>query len=197
MTLADPVTIGTLITVALGSSVIGTALTQGFTTYRESDTKKRELEYLALRLAIAFERFAEDATAYSSALGSYEMNDERGVIVKIPKMPAFPDDKERWRDLDVRVTSAVLGFDHIRRSRQGSIDDTWENASPEDGIDVARIYGIQLGHDALEIARKIRLRYKLPPLVTPAVWPEHLQTEWDKIDPQWRDDQTSNKLISI
>lgn len=64
----------------------------------------------------------------------------------------------------------------------------WENASPEDGIEVARSYAIVLAMHALRVSQSVRSRYGLPSFDTPAVWPDFLSDEYDALPAHWHED---------
>lgn len=181
-------TVGSVVSLALGSSVMGALLTQGMTWFREGRSVKRETAYLALRVATVLERFAEEAAGFVGQINDYRGGSMEGVSTQLPSLRPLPDEEERWRDLDVLLTARVLGFEEGVRSRQGGIDNTWEHASPEDGISAAKAQATLLATAALRLAGDLRRRYGLPPFDTGSVWPEFLSGEYDELPAHWRED---------
>jgi hypothetical protein len=186
--MAAALTIGTVVSLALGSSVVGALVTQGATWLREGKTAKRETAYLALRIASVFERFAEDAAGFVGQINDFTGGSAEGVSTDLPSLRALPDEKERWRDLDVFLTARIIGFEEKVRSRQGGIGNTWEHASPDDGIAEAKAFAILLATGALRLAGDVRKAYGLPPFNTTSHWPDFLSGERDELPGHWRDE---------
>lgn len=82
----NELTVGTVVTLALGSSVVGAIVTQAATWLREWRGTKRETAYLALRIATIFERFAEDATDVINRIGLFRSGAEEGVCTELPRL---------------------------------------------------------------------------------------------------------------
>jgi len=186
--MAAELTIGTVVSLALGSSVIGALVTQGAVWLREGRTAKRETAYLALRIASVFERFAEDAAEFVGGINDFASGSAEEVSTELPSLRALPDEKERWRDLDVFLTARIIGFEERVRSRQGGIGNTWEHASPEDGIAAAKAFAILLATGALRLAADVRKTYRLPSFDTTSHWPLFLSGEYDELPGHWHDE---------
>ncbi|BCA61051.1 hypothetical protein HMP09_0285 [Sphingomonas sp. HMP9] len=184
--MADAFTWSTALPVIFGSSVVSALVTQFVTSFRERRSAKGEVAYLALRLAAKFERFAEDAAGVVGDIKDFAAGAEEGVNTELPQMQALPDEKERWRDLDVALTSRVLAFDEYRRSRQGSIDQTWRYGGDTEAIDTAHAYAILLGLKALKLSGDLRSAYELPPFDTPSLWPKFLTSQFDDLPDPWK-----------
>lgn len=90
--MAAELTIGTVVSLALGSSVIGALVTQGAVWLREGRTAKRETAYLALRIASVFERFAEDAAEFVGGINDFASGSAEEVSTELPSLRALPDE---------------------------------------------------------------------------------------------------------
>ena len=184
--MADSSALGTVIPVVFGSSVISVVVTQALTWLRDGRAISREVAYLGLRLASKFERFAEDAAGVVGDISDYRAKAREDVNTTLPEVPALPDEKERWRDLSVDLTARVLAFDERRRSRQGSIDETWNYGDSDGAIETARVYAVILGMDALRLSKDLRTTYKLPRFDTPSAWPTFLSSQFDDLPAAWK-----------
>jgi hypothetical protein len=173
----EPLTVGTIITLALGSSVVGSLVAQGFTSFRERQSSRRQASYLALRLATIFEKYAHDASGIISEMDDYENSGGQmgGYASELPKLSELPDEKERWRDLPVSFSSRVLGFEPYRQTVQGGIDNCFEIVGVPEGYAEIRAQCAKLGCRALDIARDLRLEFGLPELETEWNWVAYLR----------------------
>ena len=167
----EPLTFGTVITLALGSSVVGSAVTQTLTSYREGRSDRREAAYLALRLATILEKFAEDATTAISEADNYESSGGTAgeLAAVVPTLGDLPDKSERWREIPVSLTARVLGFEPYRRTVQAGINSCFEMVGPGEGYAEARRQCVRLGRRAVDLAQDLRSKYGLPAL----------EMEWD------------------
>lgn len=153
-------------TASLSSSVLAAFLTQGLTIWRESRITKREATYVALRLATIFEKSARE---YAGMVG--DMDDHVASNGNAGKMhhelnaaPLLPDEKERWRDLPVKLTGRVLGFGPQRDHAQRSVEQAQDVLDGEEAWAHLRAEGVKLGVKALNIGKDLRLAYNLPAL---------------------------------
>lgn len=176
-----------VLTSSVIAALVGTLATQATTWLREGRSSKRETDYLALRLATVFERYSEEAADFLGGLQDFTTGMEKGVSVELPVLRPLPDEEERWRDLDVRLTSRALGFEEYRRSRQGGIDQTWRHGGPHDAIETARAYSTILGRVAFELAADLRASHRLPAFDTASSWPLFLSNEYDALPEHWKD----------
>jgi len=160
-----------VVSLALGSSVVGSLITQMINLLRERRRNRREATYLALRLATIFEKFAEDAVSMISDMANYENSGGTAgeYSGEVPVLGNLPDEREPWREIPIGLTSRVLGFEPYRRSVQAGIDSCFEMVGPDEGYPETRKQCVKLGRRALGIASDLRSRYRLPAL----------EMEWD------------------
>jgi hypothetical protein len=182
MAVVEQLTFGTVVSLALGSSVVGSLVTQGITWFKEGRTSGREAAYLALRLATIFEKYGENAAEVLGDMDDYDNSSgsHGGFSGAVPVLGSLPDDKERWRDLPTSLSARVLGFDPYRRTVQSGIDNCFEVVGQEDGYHQVKLESIKLGCRALDIAAALRSAYKLPPLETDWHWPQYLRGQLEK-----------------
>lgn len=174
---AEYIAIATLI---FGSSVLAAWLQHWLKERAEKRIEKREVAYLALRLATKFERYAEDAISFVERIQDFVAKPSIGYSRELPALDALPDEKERWRDLRVDLTAEVLGFDAERRSQQGWIDFQYRD-EPEAVPLMAVRTALVLGAQAYTLASKLRDEYDLPEFDTETHWVEFLWDEYDQL----------------
>ncbi len=154
---------------------------------KESITQKQsrteEGTYLAVRVICILEEYA-DACIHvvqddGTILGQAVEQDNNGVGLYIPQVPippgpTFPDDVN-WKSIDTKLMYRILSFPNMARSINDSINFVANDiASPPDYYELfeARWEGyINLGLEAIEIAKLLRVKYKLPK--------ETRNTDWD------------------
>ncbi len=178
--MADALTFGTVVALTLSSSVLAAGLTQGITAWRERGNRRREVGYLALRLATKFERYAQDAASFVGGVNDFYAMPSEGVSMDLPVLSELPSEQERWRDLYVVLTAEVLSFDEDRRSQQNRINDT-SREDMESAIDISKSAAILLGIRALSASAMLRKLHNLPPFDTDNHWLEFLIDEYDQL----------------
>lgn len=164
MPVEPSMSIGYVVTLSLSSSVIGSFLTQAALHWREQTSSKREAAYLALRLATVFERYAHDAADMVNDNDNFASS--RGEVgqwkAELPSLGSLPDEKERWRDLPVELTSSVLDFTPTRDTGERRIRQAYDVMDAEEASAILRTSALQLGMRALNVGRRLREAYKLP-----------------------------------
>lgn len=167
----------------LGSSVFTALLTHWLSIGREDEERKREVAYLALRLATKFETYAHDATLFVHRLASHTQPSK--APTNLPVLESMPGEQERWRDLDVRLTAEVLRFEGERLSKQEWIDEQ-RREDPEEMPLWASNVAISLGMAAFDLATRLRKRHSLPPFDTSAHWPVFLLDRYEGLHLQYK-----------
>jgi hypothetical protein len=178
--MAQPLTLESGITLALGSSVLASVFTHFLATLTDRRVTKREVAYLAVRIATKLESHAEDLTTFVGAISDNAAGRGPGASTDLPILNELPGEQERWRDLDVNLTAEVLGVDQNRKSKQSMIDD-FSQQDPYGVAELAGNVGTVLAMEAVMLAVKLRRRYKLPAFDPDAYWPTWLAERFDEL----------------
>lgn len=182
--MADGLSWFQVVSLALGSSVVGSIITQLFTAWREAkrekveeQKKRRDAAFLALRLATTFEEYARSASTIISELQVDEATHgyDGNFTSKLPVLSELPTADEAWRDLPSSLQSKVLGFPQYVFSAQSSIYDFINYVGGPEVHDHMRIECAKIGTRALDVAGELRTSFELPELETPYDWPRHLR----------------------
>ncbi|WP_242186133.1 hypothetical protein [Sphingomonas sp. CARO-RG-8B-R24-01] len=176
--MSEHLTFGSIATLALTSSLFSTALGQGVTWYRERRVTMRETSYLAVRIATVFERYARETTDRVSDNDEWIASEHASGnwSTQVPTLGQLPDEKERWRDLDVRLTTRVLDFTPHRDVVQLKIDDAYDKLDGEDATAILRAETLRLGARAFSLGEDLRKGYSIPRLGD-AYWQTYLSDE--------------------
>lgn len=173
----------TALGVILGSSLLSAIFNQAAQFLKDNKASHREVAYLALRLATVFERYAENCSNVHGGIAT--VNSSLGasgdLYQRLPDLTALPDEKERWRDLDVNLTSKVLMFEFDIRNEQAGIGQTFEHEGDEEGYDEVQIRAALMGIRALALSAELRKAYGLPVFDPQSLWPEYLQASYDEL----------------
>lgn len=104
-----------LVKLSVAAGVVTALVNQGLGWLRdhrrETKTRKREKEYLAIRLAVALERFAVDCTSVISDNKFYQtIGSAAGEPhLALPHLAEYPTDAD-WKSLASRLVARVLSF---------------------------------------------------------------------------------------
>lgn len=144
----------------LGSSVLAAILTGFLTWRRERRAEKADRRFAALYLALALEDYGETLSediyvAHNTA--NEEAEEFRFLMGAVPPYPEVD-----WKALGIDRTVAALSFrvkvDRIRGQLTAEADFVeWEDVSYE-----AEVLAVELGREAIALARSFRRRMNLP-----------------------------------
>ncbi|MCD1589815.1 hypothetical protein K7H13_03435 [Qipengyuania citrea] len=161
-----------IILVALGSSVIGSVLgslvTQFFIWRRETANRKKRASFLALRVAISFERFVEKAVQNVWDINAVEEGyDERDGVGYPSEYPSFrtqdlPELDDSWDALDTDLTTRAFDFIGLRDEQNQLMIEHWNEMGPPQSAEVQKDGTLRLARQAAKIAKDLRVRYGLP-----------------------------------
>jgi hypothetical protein len=173
---ASLTTVSGLLTFAATAGVISALLNQVFGIARDWVTartkRKSEAGYLALRLAALLEGYAYTCASFigdMSVSTSQQSPDEQYPEwnTKLPPLPTFPEEKEGWHSIDLKLAARALDLRNHLAGSQGVIDTTVEFAM-DDLEDELEEHAGERGREAWTLAEDLRRRYGLPPFVP--VW---------------------------
>ncbi len=173
--------------------VLGSALSAIFSIvrelYAESRSKKKEAEYLAIRMICIFESFMEGCASVVGDDGlCHGQTDAEGysrIQVTAPQLDVQLSDVS-WKSLPPELMYEILYFPNIIKDAESFISSTFEYAaSPPDyseGFEERQYQYSKLGVMASELTTKLREKYKIPKKHISS-WDiiEYMNTERDKI----------------
>ncbi len=158
--------------------------------YAESRSKKKEAEYLAIRMICIFDAFTEGCASVVGDNGLYHgQPDADGYSraqVNPPKLDVQLEDVN-WKSLPPELMYEILYFQNLIKNAESRIDSTFEHeATPPDygeGFAERQYQYSKLGIMASELTTKLRRKYKIPKNHTPSLdIIEYMHKEKDKID---------------
>ena len=153
--------------------VLGTVLGAVFAVvrelYAENRSKKKEAEYLAIRMVCIFESFIEGSASVVGDNGLYHgQTDAEGysrIQVPAPQLDIQLSDVN-WKSLPPELMYEILYFPNLIKDAESFIDSTFEHAStPPDyseGFEERQNQYSKLGLMASELTIKLRMKYKIP-----------------------------------
>jgi hypothetical protein len=154
---------------AATTGIITALLTQIFSIGRDlwatHVKRKSEASYLALRLATILEGYAYDCASFigDNADAPEGPDDEFPKWkVKLPTLPPFPEEKEGWHSIDLRLAARVLDVRNHPAGSQGVIDATNRFESLPDLGDELDEHAGARGQEAWALAKDLRSCYGLP-----------------------------------
>lgn len=127
--------------------------------YAEKRSKKKEAEYLAIRMVCIFESFMEGC---ASVVGD---DGYSSIQVTVPQLDVQLSDVN-WKSLPPELMYEILYFPSLIKDAEGFIDGTFDHAAtpPEysEGFEERQYQYSKLGIMASELATKLREKYKIP-----------------------------------
>lgn len=162
---------GTLIGLALGSSVLAAALTQGFGVAKDRFASGKSANYSALYLAMALEDYGRACSECISQSDMYGASDGAAGSpqTSLPVMPALPETID-WKALGIDITAEALALPVHVTTKNGSIRSTWDVGEHDTAINEVVEAAADIGLKAFELAAKIRKKRNIPALVMPGGW---------------------------
>lgn len=154
----------TLAKTAVGAG-FGTAATTGLIAlYRDHRQKKSVAVYLAMRLSVILEAYANSCAEFVNYNANAPHNSREDEFpawkVHLPDLPEYPDDAEGWSALDKKLAMRCLGLRNKIVGSQGIISSYVEHDI--DGLeDALNEQAATRGLEAWEIAMKFRRKYTI------------------------------------
>jgi hypothetical protein len=173
--------------------VLGSALSAIFAIvrelYAESRSKRKEAEYLAIRMVCIFESFMEGCASVVGDDGTYHGQTDADGFSRVQVTPPQLDvnlSDVNWKSLPPELMYEILYFPNHIKDADSFIDSTFEYAAnPPDyseGFEERQYQYSKLGIMASELTAKLRDKYKIPKKHISS-WNivEYMITERDKI----------------
>lgn len=137
--------------------------------YAENRSKKKEAEYLAIRMICIFDSFMEGCASVVGDDGLYHgQTDAEGysrIQVTSPQLDVQLEDVN-WKSFPPELMYEILYFPNLVKDAESYISSTFEHAaSPPDyseGFEERQYQYSKLGGLASELTEKLREKYKIP-----------------------------------
>lgn len=141
---------------------VGSAIAQGLFVVRRDWRERNSIaSYLALRILIALEEFAQSCSEvigdnHLFEASSGEVGDQ---TTRLPNLATFPDDEVGWRSLEPRLAEQVLSLPNSIASAQLGIEFCYQVTHEDEAIGMCLDQCKKLGLTALNTARELRRSY--------------------------------------
>lgn len=177
-----------LLGIALGSS-LSAILSVVRELYAEGRSKKKEAEYLAIRIVCIFESFIERCASVVSDDGLYhgqaDAEGHSSFQVTAPQLD-IQLSNANWKSLPPNLMYEILYFPNLIKDSESFIHGTFEHAaSPPDyseGFEERQYQYSNLGIMASELTTKLREKYRIPKThISNWDMVEYMNVERDKI----------------
>ena len=180
------------IVIGLFGVVLGFFLNFFKDIFTARQTRKKEAEYLAIRMICIFESFVDGCAAVVGDDGLYHgQPDEDGyhrVQVKTPELDVELKDVN-WKSFSPQLMYEILYFPSLVKEANSFISSTFEYAtSPPDfseGFEERQYQYSTLGLKAAEIIQKLRNQYSIPK--------NHISS-WDMVEYMLNEKNKINEL---
>lgn len=150
-----------VITIILGSSLLGALLTNLSSWILSSRQRNRHNQFLALTLAHALEKYSYDCM---NAIEDHDLHQQSGghagkTLGYPPEVMKLPD--EQFRDFDLALLDAVLDFPQRIAFATEEIGFLADVADDDAVIEKSYQNTIRLASEAVALATRLRARYGL------------------------------------
>lgn len=159
-----------VVTLAATTGIFTAILNQLLSLWRESwlTSRKRKAQggYHALRLAVLLEAYAYSCADLIQKNSNAETPPDQEFPdwdIKLPELPAYPEDAEGWHAIDLSLAARVLNLRNRISGSQGLILSSVEFSEDELGETVDEEVG-ERGLEAWEIAVALRRKHGLEPV---------------------------------
>lgn len=150
-----------VLTIILGSSVLGALLTNLSSWIVSSRERKRHNQFLALTLAHALEKYSYDCMNAIEDHDLYQQSggNEGNTLGYPPEVMKLPD--EQFRDFDLALLDAVLDFPQRIAFAREEVRFLADVADDDSVSEKAYQNTIRLASEAVALATRLRARYGL------------------------------------
>jgi hypothetical protein len=176
--------------------VLGSLLSAIFSVvrelYAESRSKKKEAEYLAIRMICIFDSFMGGCASVVGDDGLYHGQTDAEGFSRIQVTPPQLDvqlEDVNWKSFPPELMYEILYFPNLIKDAESYIDSTFEHAaSPPDyseGFEERQYQYSKLGIMASELTTKLREKYRVPK--------NHISS-WDIVEYMHKEKEKINQL---
>lgn len=161
---------------AATAGVISGVLTH-FLNQREAREQRQSASaYVAIRLAVVFEHFADDCTDVlqwnENVESSHGATGESRTT--IPDLATFPSDEDGWKALAPGLVNEALSFHQRIKMAKSIVQSGFDYAEYSDALQEANEQMVLLGARAWYLAVRLRTSYGFAPLGLEFPFHEHL-----------------------
>lgn len=166
-------------TVVLSTSIFTAILNHLVDGLRAAWKGRRSAVYLALRVAVQLENFADECAdrAAHNDYHNHGPGHATGGYVTLPEFPTYPDDADGWRGLKVGLAARVLSLPNLVKSSQNYIREIMDINGGESGESLCEEECVLRGNDAWELAQDLRRGYSLGEFVPATDFPKWLKAD--------------------
>lgn len=152
----------TIITIILGSSVLGTIMSSMFSWYVQKHQRKRRNSYIALLLSHSFEKYAHKCLTEVSEDELYRSSGgHAGAELGLPpKLFDLPD--ENFQEFNIKILDSIFEFPQKVSFAIDEVGFISTVADDDEAHWTSRNNTIELANDAISLADKLRRKYNLP-----------------------------------
>lgn len=165
--------------IGLVGVIVGALMTAAKDIWVERRSRRKNAEYLAIRVVSMLDRFVEGCTGVAGDDGlSYGQPNEEGereIQVSAPDFEVQSLDVD-WKSIPAELMYEILSFPDLVSAATHRVSGAFEFADPpdyEEGFEERQYQYALLGLKASQIAIKLRRKYRLP---------EHEHRDWSPID---------------
>ena len=147
----------------IGAGFGTAAMTAMISIWRDRGQRQSEAAYLALRLAVAFERYTADCNdLIMTNNNAWTLPDEPfpDWTTTLPSLAPYPTDGEGWKALSAELASDCLNLPNRIRESQNLISEVIEYHE-EDAGDAVEEEACNRGLEAWALAARLRSKYKI------------------------------------
>jgi hypothetical protein len=153
----------------LSGMLLVAALSYARDLLTENRTRKKEAEYLAIRMICIFDVFVEGCASVVADDGLYHGQPDQDGYSRVQVTPPTIDisiDDVNWKSLSAPLMYEILLFPSLINDANSYISAVFEHACPPgygEGFEERQNQYSLLGIMANEISKKLREKYSLPP----------------------------------
>lgn len=160
---------GSLLTLAATTGVVTALLNQGLSWLRDwrasSEKRKANARYLALRVAVLLEAYADTCSDVAGEIDLHESSRGHGgkQITELPKVPDYPADDDSWRLVAPDLLDRCLSFPNKVAASQKVVDSVHIWGDRGDLVQQCMEECVDRGLEAWNLAADLRKRYRFEP----------------------------------
>jgi hypothetical protein len=189
---------GNLLTLAATTGVITALLNQGLGWLRDwrasSEKRKANAGYLALRVAVMLEAYADACSDVASAIDTHMSSGGHAgeQTTTLPQAPVYPADDESWRVIAPDLLERCLSFPNKVVASQKVVQSVTIWGDYEDMVQQCMEQCVDRGLEAWGLATDLRTRYRFEAHSYVYDYPGHLRDLRERLDKHRRQQEESD-----